>query len=46
MENKFENTWNLWYHHEKDNWKISGYKKIYEIYNAETFWNLYNINFP
>jgi hypothetical protein len=33
---------NLWYHHEKDNWKLSGYKKIYEINNSTDFWKLYN----
>jgi hypothetical protein len=36
------NKWSLWYHHEKDNWKISGYKKIYEINNSTDFWKLYN----
>ena len=35
------NKWSLWYHHEKDNWKISGYKKIYEINNSIEFWKLY-----
>ena len=36
------NKWSLWYHHEKDNWKISGYKKIYDINNSNDFWKLYN----
>ena len=36
------NKWSLWYHHEKDNRKISGYKKIYEINNSTDFWKLYN----
>jgi len=34
--------WSLWYHHEKDNWKLSGYKKIYEITDSNNFWKLYN----
>ena len=34
--------WSLWYHHEKDNWKISGYKKIYDICNSTDFWKLHN----
>jgi len=34
--------WNIWYHHEKDNWKISGYKKIYEITTISDFWIFYN----
>lgn len=36
------NKWNLWYHHEKDNWKLSGYKKIYEINTIGDFWRLNN----
>ena len=36
------NTLNLWYHYEKDNWKISGYKNIYQIFNSSNFWKLYN----
>lgn len=35
-------TWNLWYHHEKDNWKLSGYKKIYSIKTIGDFWRFYN----
>ena len=41
-EYKFNNKWDLWYHHEKDNWDISGYRNIYEINNPETFWRWYN----
>jgi hypothetical protein len=25
------NPWILWYHHELDNWKTSGYRKIFTI---------------
>jgi len=39
---KFNDKWNLWYHHEKDNWKISGFKKIYEINTIADFWKLHN----
>ena len=42
MSLKFENNWDLWYHHEKDNWNLNGYKKIYNITDVETFWRLYN----
>ena len=42
MEQQFERTWNIWYHHEKDNWKLNGYKKIYTIENIKDFWKLYN----
>ena len=34
--------WILWYHQEKDNWKLSGYKNIYEISTPLEFWKLYN----
>ena len=39
---KLNNKWNLWYHHEKDNWKISGFKKIYDIDTIGSFWRLHN----
>ena len=42
MENKFNNKWNLWYHHEKDNWELSGFKKIFTIENVNQFWTLFN----
>jgi hypothetical protein len=42
MDQNLNNNWSLWYHHEKDNWKISGYKKIYEINTISHFWKLYN----
>ena len=35
-------NWNIWYHHEKDNWKLSGYKKIYTIKTVGDFWRFYN----
>ena len=34
--------WNVWYHHEKDNWKITGYKQIFQIKTIEDFWKFYN----
>jgi hypothetical protein len=42
MDNNFDNSWNVWYHHTKDNWEIDGYKKIYKIDNGIDFWKLYN----
>ena len=38
MDTLLYNKWNLWYHHDKDNWAISGYKKIYEMRNIKEFW--------
>lgn len=40
-----DDEWNLWYHHDKDNWKISGYKKIHNIKTIEDFWQLFTV-FP
>lgn len=42
MNTELSSQWNIWYHHEKDNWKISGYKKIYEIKTVSDFWKFYN----
>ena len=42
MDITLANKWNLWYHHEKDNWKLSGYNNIYEINTYTDFWKLYN----
>ncbi len=42
MDVRFSDTWNVWYHHTKDNWTIDGYKKIFKIDNGIDFWKLYN----
>tara|TARA_B100001093_G_C26090598_1_gene702597 strand:+ start:48 stop:527 length:480 start_codon:yes stop_codon:yes gene_type:complete len=42
MDNKFVNDWNLWYHHEKNNWSIKGFRNIYKINNIKSFWKLFN----
>jgi translation initiation factor 4E len=42
MDIKFTDTWNIWYHHIKDNWTIDGYKQIYKIDNGIAFWQFYN----
>ena len=39
---KLNDNWILWYHHEKNNWKINGYRKIYKIETIKHFWELYN----
>jgi translation initiation factor 4E len=39
---KLANKWNLWYHHDKDNWTVSGFIKIYEIETIADFWKLNN----
>ena len=31
LSNSLKYTWNLWYHHEKDNWKVTGYRQFYTI---------------
>ena len=42
INTKLKYKWNFWYHHEKDNWKLSGYKKFYEIVTIKDFWKIYN----
>jgi len=42
MDINLKNKWNLWYHSQKDNWTLDGYKKIYSIENVNQFWKLYN----
>jgi len=39
---KFNSEWNLWYHHELNNWRIDGYQKIFHIKNIKDFWDLHN----
>ena len=42
LDTKLPREWNLWYHYDKDNWKIDGFKNIYNISTIEDFWQLYN----
>ena len=28
---KLNSYWNIWYHHQKNNWKLDSYKKIYKM---------------
>lgn len=38
----FNSEWNLWFHKEKNNWKINGYEKLYTIKNIKHFWEIHN----
>jgi hypothetical protein len=42
MDALLTNKWILWYHHEKDNWKLSGFKQLYTISTIKEFWKFYN----
>jgi hypothetical protein len=42
MDLQFKNNWILWYHSEKNNWKISGYKQLYKISTIADLWKFYN----
>ena len=42
LKTKLPRKWALWYHHDKDNWKVTGFKKIYTIETPEDYWQLYN----
>ncbi len=42
LEYKLTHEWNIWFHHEKDNWALSGYKQIYKFNTIIDFWKFYN----
>ena len=42
IEHKFENTWVIWYHHVKNNWRIDGFNNIFTITNIKDYWDLNN----
>ena len=42
LKTKLPRKWCLWYHSDKDNWKISGFKNIYAIQDVQSYWQLYN----
>lgn len=39
---KFNSEYNLWYHHELNNWRVEGYRKIFHVKNIKDFWDLHN----
>ena len=39
---KFNSEWNLWYHHELNNWRVDGYRKVFHVKNIKEFWDLHN----
>jgi translation initiation factor 4E len=39
---KFNNKWNVWYHHTLDDWTANGYKMIFTIETMADFWNFHN----
>jgi translation initiation factor 4E len=39
---KFTSEWNFWYHHELNNWRIDGYRKIFHLKNIKDYWDLHN----
>lgn len=43
LDTKLNRNWNLWYHYDKDNWKVDGFKNIYTIETINDFWQLYNV---
>jgi len=42
LENKLPRQWSLWFHQDKDNWKINGFKNVYTMETVMDFWQLYN----
>ena len=39
---KLNSNWSIWYHHQKNNWKLDSYKNIYTFKNIKDFWNFNN----
>ena len=38
---KLNSKWTLWYHHQKNNWKLEGYRKIFTVETINDFWSLF-----
>ena len=41
-KHKLNCIWYIWYHHQKNNWKLESYKKIFKIKTIESFWEFNN----
>ena len=39
---KLNSIWSIWYHHQKNNWKLDSYKNIFTFKNIKDFWNFNN----
>ena len=39
---KFDDQWDIWYHHLKNNWKIDGFNKITSLNSIKEFWDINN----
>ena len=39
---KLNSIWAIWYHHQKNNWKLDSYKNIFTFKNIKDFWNFNN----
>lgn len=38
----FKSTWCLWFHNKKDDWKVSGFKMVFEIKNMKNYFDMMN----
>ena len=39
---KLNSNWAIWYHHQKNNWKLDSYKNIFTFKNIKNFWDFNN----
>tara|TARA_Y100000991_G_C21943794_1_gene336529 strand:+ start:358 stop:864 length:507 start_codon:yes stop_codon:yes gene_type:complete len=39
---KLNSNWVVWYHFQKNNWKLDSYKNIFTIKNIQDYWNFNN----
>ncbi len=42
LNTKLKNNLVIWYHYDKDNWSITGYKELYKMETIQDFWQIYN----
>ena len=38
----FNSSWNIWYHYQKNNWRLDSYKSIFKINDVANFWTFNN----
>jgi hypothetical protein len=42
INNLFKSTWCLWFHNKTDDWRVSGFKMVFEIKNMKNYFDMMN----